>query len=352
MSKVKYLLAAVVILVAGIIVSRMVRQGKANSLQDAYTGITTVQGFVATPETFTRYISETGTLTGNHESMIAAQTGGQVIQMLAEVGDAVRKGEPLVRLDDELYQLESERAKIAYDKAKMDLDRLERLYAEKSLSESDIENARLGVKGAEVAYRMALKTYNDATIRAPFSGTVAARLTEVGQMAERGMPVVQLVDVSSLKLTVQISENEVKFLTLGAPATVIVEALGDTVLGKVTTIGSRAVPGSRTFPVELQMAGNDSLRSGMFARAIIALAPTPGAILLPRAAILPDMGRSVVYLARGNAAQKVILRLLGNSGDRVAVEGLSAGDTVITVGNQSLSQGSKINLVLAEGRQP
>jgi RND family efflux transporter MFP subunit len=353
MSKVKYIIAIVLLLTGTIVISRMVRQSKADSLKDAYTGVVTVQGMVAQPETFIRHITETGTLTGNRESVIAAETGGRVMEVLVDVGDAVRKGDPLVRLDDELYRLESERAKIAYDKATMDLERLERLFAENSISQSEIENVRLGAKSAEVGYRMALKTYNDATIRAPFAGTVASRLTEVGQMVERGMPVAQLVDISSLKLNVQISENDVKYLTPDAPATIIIEALGDTMEGKVSSVGSRAIPGSRAFPVELRLAGHDRLRSGMFARAVIATAPTDSAILLPRAALLPDAGRTVAFLARGGSvAQKVTLRMIGSVGDRVAVDGLAVGDTVITTGNQNLSTGSRLNLVMVQGVQP
>ena len=216
--------------------------------------------------------------------------------------------------------------------------------------ESDLENARLAAKGAEVQYRMALKTYQDATIRAPFSGTVAAKLTEVGQMVERGVPVLQLVDLGTLKLTVQLAEADVKYISEGAPVTIIVDAVGDTLQGKVTAIGSRAAMGSRTFPVEINLPGGDNLRSGMFARAVIQAAQIPDAILLPRAALLPDAGNTVVYVARGKSAQKVRVRQIGISGDQVAIEGLAPGDTVITTGNQMISQGTQVSLMMEDGR--
>jgi RND family efflux transporter MFP subunit len=347
MSKPRLLMIlAGVILVATLVVGRNLRQNKTDLLQNTYSGIVTVSGLVAKAEPFTPTIEETGTLVGNRESMIAAQTGGQVMQVFVDLGSKVRQGDPLVRLDDELLRLESERAKVAYDKAKMDLDRLDRLYQENSISQSDIENARLGVKGAEVGYQFALKTYNDATIRAPFSGTVAARLTEVGQMVERGMPVAQLVDVSSLKLTVQVSEENIKGVSTGSEVAVAVDAVGGSFPGKVTAVGSRAMTGSRTFPVEITLAGNDNLRSGMFARALLPLQTNDAGILLPRAAILPDAGRSVVFVARSKVAEKVPVRLQGSSGDRMAVLGVSPGDTVLTTGNQALVQGSLINLTL------
>lgn len=346
-----FLYGGILLIIIIMVVGRARRQSKSDALADTRTAVVTVSGLVVEPEPFVRRIEETGVLSGNKEATIAAETGGRVLEVKVDVGDVVRVRQPLVRLDDELYSLEADRAKIAYDKAKMDLERAEKLYTEKSISDADIENARLGAKGAEVQYRMALKTYNDATIRAPFSGTVSAKMTEVGQMVERGMPVVQLVDVGSLKLTVQVSEADLKSVSIGFPATVIVEAVGDTTQGRVMTIGSRATTGSRTFPVEIRVPGDRQLRSGMFARAIIASPAQSNGILLPREAILPDAGRLVVFRARGNTADKAVVRVIANSGDRVAVEGVLQGDTVITTGNQALAQGTQIVLTM-DTRKP
>jgi RND family efflux transporter MFP subunit len=169
-------------------------------------------------------------------------------------------------------------------------------------------------------------------------------------MVERGMPIVQLVDISTLKLTVNVSEADIKFISTGAPATVIVEAVGDTVQGKVSAIGSRATAGARTFPVELRLPGSKKLRSGMFSRAVIATKTLEDALLLPRAAVLPDAGNTVVFLAKGGTAQKRIVDIIGNVGDQVAVDGIAVGDTVLTTGNQMLTHGSQIALTLA-GRE-
>lgn len=353
MSKPKtFALGGLALLIILLIFGRMMRQGRNEALQETRSTSVAVKGLVAVPEAFTRQVEASGVLEGAMEATVAAETGGRVIELRVDVGQRVSKGDPLARLDDELYRLESERAKIAFDKAKMDLDRAETLYQGKSISESDIEGARLGAKGAEVAYQMALKTYHDATIRAPFAGTVAQKMTEVGQMVERGMPVVQLVDVSSLKLTVPVTETEIRLVGPGATATVFIDAVNDTVRGKVFAVGSRAIAGARTFPVEIHLPGNERLRSGMFARAIIGSPREDQEMLLPRAAVLPDAGTMIVFRAHRGTAEKVPVRLIGNQGDRVAVEGLQRGDTVVTTGNQSLSHGMQILLTLDNGSTP
>ena len=337
----------IILLIALLFIGRSWRQAKSETLQEAYSDIVPVSVLVTQSESFTRLIEESGTLAGRKESVIAAETGGRVVDVFVEVGSKISLGQPLVRLDDELYRLESDRAKIAYDKAAMDLERLEQLYKDQSISESDIEGARLAAKGAEVGWRLALKTYHDATIKAPFNGTVAARFTEVGQTVERGMPIVQLVDISNLKLTVAVSEENIGYVTNGAPVKVIVDAVDMEVQGKVTAIGSRATTGARTFPVEVSLPGSPQLRSGMFARAIIAARRVDDALLLPRVAILPDAGNTVVFLAHNGTAQKRTVDVIGTLGDRVAVEGISAGDTVITAGNQLVSHGTRIELSLS-----
>lgn len=345
MKKIKlYIYGAIVLVLIIMVVGKYIRQAKSDALSDAYSSVVSVRGIKLVPEPFARTIEETGILTGNKESMVATETGGRVMEIKVDVGSYVKEGDPMVRLDDELYKLDADRAKIAYDKAKMDLERLEKLYEQKSISSSDIEGARLGAKSAEVGYKAALKTYNEATIRAPFSGTVAAKLTEVGQMVERGTPVVQLVDVGSLKLVVQVDEEQLRYASIGANALVIIDALKDSVEGKVVAIGSRAVTGTRTFPIEVRVPGNGKLRSGMFARTEIVGETVSDGLLLPRVAIIPDAGRSIVFRAHGKRAEKVVVKLIGKQGERIAVEGLNAGDIVITDGNQGLTQGTSIAL--------
>jgi len=341
------IVATLAILVALLLITRAARQARSDQLQNPYTGIASVTAVVTKLEPFARTISETGVLTGNKESMIAAQTGGQVTALFVDAGEFVKAGEPILKIDDELYGLEAERAKITYEKAKMDLDRVERLHTQNSASDSDLEGLRLMAKGAEVAYKMAEKTFRDATIKAPFSGVIAAKFTEVGQMVGPGTPVVQLIDQANLKLILQIPEESIRFIKIGANAPVVIDALGITIEGKVASIGSKAYGGSRTFPVEIRFRAEESVRPGMFARAEIESGEIQ-AIVLPRVALLPDAGRSVVFVARDNLAEKTVVKILGQSGDKVAVEGLNEGAIVVTTGNQLLTNGASLSVTMAK----
>lgn len=342
----KITFAAAALLLIGLTTGKLLNQAKGDVAQNAYSSVIPVSGYVLELKPFVRTIEEAGTVQGQREAILSAETGGQIERIYVEVGDIVKAGAPLLKLDDAILGIEADRASIAYDKAQLDFGRIEKLYNESSISESDFEGAKLNLKAAEVQYRFARKSHEDATIRAPFGGTISAKLTEVGQMIDRGQPAFQIVDMETLKLKVAVPESDVSRVLPGATATVFVEALNDSIPAIVSTVGSRAMQGARTFPVELTFEAVDGLKSGMFARAFIFAGVDSSSILVPRAATLPDVGRTIVYVAKGNKAAKKIVKSTGMSGDQIAVQGIAEGDTLIVTGNQLLSQGTEIALTL------
>lgn len=339
-----YLYGGIVLFIIVIFIGRYIRQAKSDALNTTYSSVVTVAAVIASPKQVSLTVEETGTIQGNKEAIIAAESGGQVEKWYVQLGDFVKIGEPILKLDDELYRLEYERANIAFEKARMDFLRIEKLYNEKSVTESDFENAKLMKKSAEVQVKYAQKTYEDATIKAPFSGSVASKFTEVGQMIERGVPVVQLVDLSTMKLTINVNEIQMKLVQIGSDAEISIPSIDEFSSGKVAAVGNRATTGTRTFPVEITFSGKSQLKSGMFARVKLIGSSIDNAIVLPRIAVLPDAGNSIVYLAKQNTAEKRKVKVLGYQGEDVVLEGIEVGDTVVTVGNQLLSHG--LNLVV------
>jgi len=340
---------AIVALAIVIVLANAARKEKSDQLQNPYTGVATVNAVAAKNRPFPRLIEETGVLTGVRESIVSAEIGGQVVEVFVEVGGRVAPGAPLIRLDDDLLRLEAARARNVYEKAKMDYDRVQSLHSRKGASDAELEGMRLGMEGAEVGWKMAQKNADEATIRAPFGGVVAQRFTELGQMIERSMPVVQLIDNSQLKLTLQIREDQIRFIDPGSPAIVHVDAAADSVVGQVVAVGAKASMGARTFPVELRMPGSPILRSGMFARASIDAGFITDAIVIPGLCVLPDAGKTIAYISRDNIAYKVDVTVIGVNGAEMAVSGVSEGDVVVTTGNLLLSQGMPLSVKMESG---
>ena len=117
----------------------------------------------------------------------------------------------------------------------------------------------------------------------------------------------------------------------------------------MTSVGSKAASGARTFPVEVRIDGEEGLKSGMFARANIQAGQIENAIVLPRVCVLPDAGRSIVFVSRDKMDDKAVVQVLGQVGDRVAVVGVAPGDVVVTTGNQLLVRGTALDVTIAEG---
>lgn len=342
-------LAVVALLIVILLLTRATREAKSDQMQTPYTGIVSVNAVKVEPSTFPRIISETGALTGLKEAVISAQTGGRVAKVVVDVGDRVKAGDPMVIVDDTLYALEAARAQVAFEKAQMDYDRLKRLHDQNNLADVDLEGARLMVKGAEVGAKMAKKTADDATIRAPFDGLVSQRFTEVGQMIERSMPAVQLVDASQMKLTINVTEDQIRYISDGAEVNVSVDAISESFKGRVTAVGAKSAMGARSFPVEVRIPGDSRLKSGMFARASIEAGVMLDVYIVPRVAVIPEAGRMSLFLVHDNMANKTSVQVVGAEGDRIAITGIKSGDVVITTGNQELIDGTSLKVTLLAG---
>ena len=121
-----------------------------------------------------------GTIVANHDVEIAAEAGGKVVAVYAEVGDYKKKGDVLIQLDDELKHAALEIAEVTYNKAKKDLGRFESLASEHTVTDQQLETARWSFKSAEAQYVTAKRQYEDTKIKTPISGIVTARNADLG----------------------------------------------------------------------------------------------------------------------------------------------------------------------------
>ena len=141
--------------------------------------------------------------------MVISETIGKVTAVKADVGDHVNAGSVLVVVDDELKLAGFKAAEVNYEKAKKDLERYEALNKSKAVTDNEIEAARLGCKGAEAQYLVARRQYNDTRISSPIAGIVTSRLVDRGSMVQPGMPIANVVDISKLKVAVNVAEKDV-----------------------------------------------------------------------------------------------------------------------------------------------
>ena len=179
---------------------------------------------------------------------------------------------------------------------------------------------------------------------APISGTVVERNGNIGATVGTDANVFKIIDLSSVWIDANVFEKDLERVRNGQVVKVTVPAFpGETFTGRVILINSVVDPDTRTVKVRTEVPNPDGrLKPDMFANVEIVTAARRTAISVPLSAVLDDGGKSVVFVADGTAYAKREVALGLKSEDRVEiVQGLNAGDKVVTKGNYLLMEQSK-----------
>lgn len=312
-----------------------------------------------------------GTVRPRRMATVTAEVAGQVASLPVDDGDFVTAGDVLCRLRDaprrfvhaeavarvagleaSLLVSEAELRKAAYEK-----DRMQRLWKENRSSDKE-RNDTLANFDAATARRDQARFAVDAQrlvadrladdlartiIRAPFDGHIIAKQTEIGSWVEQGGGVVDLMDLSVVRVRVDVPESYIAFCRIGAAASVMVEALNEDFSGRISRVIPNADPRARTFPVDIDIPNKDGkLKGGMFVRAAVPSGPRARRLLIPKDAVVMRGPLPMVFVVRrseqGQMAELLPVDVLSEVMDYVAVKvpGLSAGEWVIVRGNERM----------------
>jgi RND family efflux transporter MFP subunit len=291
--------------------------------------------------------SQVGTIVAYNDVAILSETSGRVVKVRAEVGDYKPAGSVLVEVDSELREAAYKAANATYEKAKKDLERYETLYKERSISDSQIEQARWSYQSAESQYIVARRQLSDTKITTPISGIITARSVNVGMMvmgAPQATIVANVVDISRLKVKVNVAEKDVIRLKIGEKVDVTTDVFpGEVFTGSIFSISSKGDEG-HTYPVEVVLANSKlQLKAGMFGRILFMPKSTGNLIVIPRESIVGSVKNATVYVIKDNTAQArsvVVGKELGRSVE--ILSGLQEGEQVVLNGQNNLSDGASV----------
>ena len=259
-----------------------------------------------------------------------------------------------LRLREARAQLSEVQSRMA--KAKADVARAENLFAQKFTSEEALHARRTDLdtlieqeRRLLASIRLVKDNLASMEIRAPCAGTVVEERTEAGQWLDEGDAVVVLADLSVIHVMVPVPEQHIAHLVRGETVAVEIDALpGRDFTGTITAIVPQADPGSRAFPVQVEVKNPDGIIfSGMLARVTFYPVTHAAALLVPKDALVPTPGGGgyLVKVANGKAAW-VQVRILGTDKDHYAVaavnKDLTTGDSVVIRGNERLRPGQSV----------
>lgn len=287
----------------------------------------------------------TGTFEPNKEVKISAESQGKINSISVDVGSYVRQGQTLIQLDNSLLQLQIQSVDVQIEGFQNDVNRYAILTEADAIQGVQLEKAKLGLKAAKVQKATLQEQINKTTIKAPFSGIVTAKLSEVGAFAAPGVPLLQITDISTLKFTVHVPESNLKLFQANPKHTISADALPEIPLsGNLSLIGSKANMGN-SFPVQFQVKNTQQLdvKSGMFGKIELSTSDITQGILIPSSAIIVDGDQAQVYVIKEEKAVLQNISISGNIKDKSIVnQGLSEGDVIVVNGFINLFDGANV----------
>lgn len=284
------------------------------------------------------------------EARLAAQRAGQIVEVLADKGQAVKEGQILLRLDSRLWAAAKRRAEIEARDAARDLKRWRELEKTGAVSASDFEAIQRRREAADIALEEAEVMLSQCEVRAPFSGEIVDRLVEVGDYANEGQPVIHMVRLDRVKVAFDVPELDSGALQPGQTKTFTLAALpGREFAGQITFLSRQAARASNSFPAELEADNADgALKAGMIAEVAMVRRLRAGAVAVPLAAVMPRKGEHYVFtVANGRAVRKRVLLgdLIGS--EAVLEGGLSVGERLVVEGHRGLQDGMAVTELAA-----
>ena len=308
----------------------------------------------------------TGVIEAWQTMNVMPEIGGRIAKIYVEEGQRVQRGQLLAELDTRATRLQMEQAEAAvavaqanYNDAHKNMERMERLIKENAVSEQQYEKIKLAFESAEAQLDQAqaalnLAKYNlDVSImEASFSGVVASKNAEVGDVINPMMGgfsptsgVVTLMDFSRVKIEVDVSQQDVVRIDKGQPAFMSISALpGRTFPGRVSVVNMTADPTTKKFHVEVTADNPDLLlRPNTFGEITIEVSSHEDVLAVPQNAILED--KYVFVVNEDNTVRRQEVSLGLENTDRVEIlSGIQPGDRVVVEGSYGLDDGAKIEI--------
>lgn len=295
-----------------------------------------------------RTVSVVGTLTANQQAEVASEVEGQVTAIDADLGDRVQKDQPLARVRSDVLEARLREAEASFEKASADEARGRPLRDDKIISVQEYEQVRTALAVAK-ARRDGLRIEVErAVIRAPFDGSVAARLVDAGNYVRPGTAVFRVVQDDPLKFRGEIPEREVPSVKAEQAVRVSVDPYpGETFTGTLSRVGAASNPQARSLAFEALVANADRrLRPGFFGRAEIVVRKDERAVAVPRSAVTMFAGVTKLFVVEDGVAREheVVLGVDLGDGWVEITQGISKGQQVATSGLSKLADGTQVQV--------
>jgi RND family efflux transporter MFP subunit len=325
-----------------------------------------------------RELSVVGNLIGDQTVSVVPKTAGRLMDIAVKLGDRVNRGQRIAKIEDEEILEQVRQADAAFEVAKAtirqreadlalaktNVERSRNLFQRQLLPQQTLDDAEAKYQSAQAALDLARAqntqsqarldelriNQQNTIITSPVNGFVSRRAVDPGAFVSQSSPVVEVVDITRVRMVANIIEKDLKQIGVGDTARVEVDAFpGEDFMGRIARVSPVLDPSTRTAAIEVEIANPQyRLKPGMYARVGIVTESHANALVVPTNAVVDVNGTRGVYLSVNNAAafHPVKIGIEGNERTEI-LDGVAIGDRVVTTGAAGLRNGDPI--ILAGG---
>jgi RND family efflux transporter MFP subunit len=282
------------------------------------------------------------------EAKITINASGKIKSLNFKLGSKVNKGQIIGSIDNSLKQISLQSAQLLADKQELDYKRMKELYEGKAATEVDLINAKYNYENSRTQVAQLKQQIADGNLVSPLGGVITQKNIEEGEFINVGAAAATVVDVSKLKASVMVSEKDVYRLREGLPVMIRSDVFPDKSFQGVISFINPVSDEGHNYEVEITIQNNNGLllKGGTFIRVEFNIKGSTTALQIPKLALVEGTKNPYVYTVKDNkpVIRKVVIgRDLGENIE--ILDGLTAGEQVITSGQINLNETSTIDII-------
>ena len=313
-------------------------------------------------ETLQKPVTLVGTVEPVKKSLIASEVEGVIKALPGREGMYLNQGDVIAEFVTRSLEINIKEAKAAkreaqarYHLANNNLERFEQLQKKgvasiKQYQEAQSEKSAWGARTAQIQAQIEGYEYDleKSSLTAPFSGYVTKEHTEVGQWVQKGGPLVELIDIETAEISIDVPERYISKIKKDQEASIKIDALPGLILeGQIASLVPQADPKARTFPVKVRIDNKDGVvKSGMVARVSFPIGEPSTVKLVPKDAVVTQNNSHFVYVINEGAAQPLPVSTgMAYEGDIEVIGPIQIGQQVVIRGKERLMPNQPVKII-------
>lgn len=298
-------------------------------------------------------IQTIGSLLSDKSVALAPEIAGRLLEIAFEEGQAVRRGQIIVKLDNSIATAELAQARARLKLATANQERTARLTRSGTVAKRTSDEAQAIYEDTAAAVELAQLRVDRHVLRAPFDGFAGMRSTSVGAFVSAGTKIVNIEKIDQLKVDFRIPEALLASVKVGQEISVEVDALsGQTFAGTIYAIEPAIDINGRSLSVRARLPNKGYLlRPGLFARITIRGLVERQVVLVPESAVVPSAGQTLLFKVENGTAVAVPVQLGDRRNGEVEItHGLEGSESVVVAGQYRLRDGVPVEVVSPTGQ--